>query len=342
VRRSIAVGAAFLIAGGLAVGISQVAGAAPQPSISQVQARINVLTAEFNKADQQYGEVAQQLSQAQGRLKQVDKEMSTDQKAYGTSKARVVQIANASFEDSGQTSLAGLLTSGNPGEVLNEASMILQLTGTRNEETQQFLAAAQQLTSVQQEQKRAELGISQLAAQRAKTKNSIEADLSSEKTELDSLNNAQEEAAVQANSLGGGSSAQVATVTTSAPAGTPAGAATAVSFVLQMAADHCPYVYGATGPCASGFDCSGLVMTAWAQAGVSIPRDTYEQWAALPHIPMSDLQPGDLLYYDGEGHVAMYVGGGNIVDAPQTGMDVEEIPMSTSWYADNVDGAVQP
>jgi cell wall-associated NlpC family hydrolase len=75
---------------------------------------------------------------------------------------------------------------------------------------------------------------------------------------------------------------------------------------------------------------------------VSIPRDTYEQWAALPHISVSALEPGDLMFYDGVGHVAMYVGDGEIIDAPQTGMDVEKIPMSTSWYAENFVGAARP
>ena len=81
----------------------------------------------------------------------------------------------------------------------------------------------------------------------------------------------------------------------------------------------CPYSYGSTGPCSVGFDCSGLVMSAWAAAGITIPRDTYEQWAALPHISESAIQPGDLLYYNGIGHVAMYVGGGMIIDAPTAG-----------------------
>ena len=83
-------------------------------------------------------------------------------------------------------------------------------------------------------------------------------------------------------------------------------------------------------------------MSAWASAGITIPRDTYEQWAALPHISVSEIQPGDLLYYNGIGHVAMYVGGGMIIDAPITGLDVAKIPMSTSWYADNLDGAAVP
>jgi cell wall-associated NlpC family hydrolase len=101
-----------------------------------------------------------------------------------------------------------------------------------------------------------------------------------------------------------------------------------------------PYVWGATGP--DAYDCSGLVQAAWAAAGVAIPRDTYGQWAALPHIPLTDIQPGDLLLYNGEGHVAIYVGNGEIIDAPRTGLDVEEIPEGTSWYAEGLDGVVAP
>ena len=101
-----------------------------------------------------------------------------------------------------------------------------------------------------------------------------------------------------------------------------------------------PYVWGATGP--GSYDCSGLVQAAWASAGVSIPRVTYDQWAALPHVSASSIQPGDLLFYEGEGHVTMYVGDGYMIDAPQTGLDVEKIPMNTGWYAPNFDGAVRP
>ena len=122
------------------------------------------------------------------------------------------------------------------------------------------------------------------------------------------------------------------------PTGTQADSA--VAFVYNQLG--CPYVYGGTGPCHSGFDCSGLVQAAWASAGVQIPRDSYEQFAALPHVPLSSIEPGDILVYNGEGHVAMYVGGGYIVDAPQTGEDVEKIPMSTPWYADNLDGVLRP
>jgi len=73
------------------------------------------------------------------------------------------------------------------------------------------------------------------------------------------------------------------------------------------------YVYGAAGP--DAFDCSGLTSWAWAQAGVSIPRTSSGQ-AGLPSVPLSQLQPGDLVtYYSPVSHVAMYIGNGQVIHA---------------------------
>jgi cell wall-associated NlpC family hydrolase len=340
VRRSVAVCAAVLLAGGIATGVSQVAGAEPKPTISQVQAEVNTLTSRYDKAVQQYDQVAQQLTLAKGRLKQVNKEMNRDQTQYDDARDKVARIASATFQDSGQTSLAGLLTASNPSAVLNAASMLLQLTGAQNQQTQAFLADAQQLSSVQTEQQHTEYGVSQLAAQRDKTKNSIKTLLDNEQAQLESLTT-QQQAQVQANSLGGSTSSASGSIT-SVPTGTPAQTAAAVQYALNAAADKCPYVYGSTGPCSAGFDCSGLMQAAWASAGVSIPRDTYEQVAALPSIPLADIKPGDLLFYDGDGHVAMYVGDNMIVDAPHTGADVEEISINDPWYQANFDSAARP
>lgn len=328
------------MAAGAATGVASVATAQPQPSMSQVQAEVNQLTTQFDRASQQYDSTEQKLTDAKKKLAQVNKEIAVKKKAYTTDRAKVVQIANASFEDSGQTSLAGLLTTGSPSKVLNEASMITEIAGSRNEEANQFLADAQSLQSVQQSQKRTETGIAQLAAKQEKTKSQAQQALDSEKAKLDSLTEQQKQQ-VESKTLGGSSSSGSVSSTVTAVTGS-GNAAKAVAYDLQMAQDQCPYVYGATGPCSAGFDCSGLQQAAWAAAGVSIPRDTYSQWSSLPHVSMSDLQPGDIIFYDGEGHEAMYVGNGNIVDAPQTGEDVTERPMNTDWYAQNEDGAVRP
>ena len=92
-----------------------------------------------------------------------------------------------------------------------------------------------------------------------------------------------------------------------------------------------PYSWGGESP-GVGFDCSGLVEWAYAQAGVSLPHYSGAQFSAGVQIPMSDLQPGDLVFYSNPGdHVAMYVGNGNIIEAPTFGQTVHIIPMYSQF-----------
>jgi len=233
------------------------------------------------------------------------------------------------------TSMVTVLTTNNPQEVLTKAAMLVQLSSVRYSEMHQFILAAQQLSGAQAQEKRTESAIAGLRNQSAAQVASIRKSLNQKKSLLGTLTAQQQEQVETTASTGGGTQ----TGTDPLPAsGSQANAAVAFAY-KQLG---CPYVWGARGPCSDGFDCSGLVQAAWASAGVAIPRDTYEQWAALPHIPMSDLEPGDLIYFNGESHVGMYVGGGDLIDAPQPGMNVEKISLSESWYADNEDGAVRP
>jgi cell wall-associated NlpC family hydrolase len=257
---------------------------------------------------------------------------------FQAAQANVAQTAAAAFEDTGATSMAGVLTSGDPQALLQQGSFLLEISGSRNAETQQLLADASQLTGVEQEMQRTESGVATLKSQLAAHKNSLSKLIDTEKATLAGLT-VPEQQTVQTNSIGGNSSTANTTPQQS-PLPTNSAAGKAIAFVYAQLG--CPYVYGGTGPCHDGFDCSGLMQAAYASAGVQIPRDTFEDWAELPHVALSDIEPGDMILYDGEGHVAMYVGGGYIIDSPQTGLDVEKIPMSTSWYADNTDGVVRP
>ncbi|MBF6557734.1 MAG: C40 family peptidase [Acidimicrobiales bacterium] len=88
-----------------------------------------------------------------------------------------------------------------------------------------------------------------------------------------------------------------------------------------------PYVWGGATP-GVGFDCSGLIMWAWGLAGVNLPHFSGAQYGATTHISMADLQPGDLVWFADPGeHEAMYVGGGQVIQAPYTGTTVQVVPL---------------
>ena len=97
-----------------------------------------------------------------------------------------------------------------------------------------------------------------------------------------------------------------------------------------------PYVWAGSTP--SGFDCSGFVMYVYAQVGVSLPHSSYAQYGYGSPVSRSDLQPGDLVFFDGLGHVGIYVGGGSFIHAPHTG-DVVKISSLSGWYASTYVGA---
>ena len=90
------------------------------------------------------------------------------------------------------------------------------------------------------------------------------------------------------------------------------------------------YVYGGSSP--SGFDCSGLVMWAFAQVGVSLPHNAAAQYGVGSPVDRSSLQPGDLVFFSGLGHVGIYIGGGQYVHAPQTGDVVKVSSMDRGGY----------
>jgi cell wall-associated NlpC family hydrolase len=314
------------------------AGAAPAPSINQVQAEVNSLQGKVDKIGEQYDAAGQQLAAAKARLAQVTKQSDRAQQAYDKASAALTAVAVAGYENQNRTSVIGLLTSGNPDAVLGQASLLLQIEGTHNEQAKQLLTFANQLSSIKEQRQRTATGVAQVAAQYAAQKASMTKLLNKQKAMLDSLT-AQQQAQVTAASVGGDTTSGNVTTTPIAYTGpTSSQAGKAVAYAYAQLGK--PYVWGATGP--DSFDCSGLMYAAWQSAGVTLPRTTYDEWASLPHIPLSDIQPGDLILYNGESHVAMYVGDGYIIDAPHTGAVVEKLPESTSWYADSADGAVRP
>lgn len=121
--------------------------------------------------------------------------------------------------------------------------------------------------------------------------------------------------------------ADAAAFTAAASTATAASPSAAEALAYTLAQIGTPYRWGGDGP--GGFDCSGLTQASYAAAGIAIPRTSEAQWLGLPHVPLDDLEPGDLVFFNpGEfiaglpGHVGIYIGNNEMVDAAHTGADV--------------------
>ncbi len=258
----------------------------------------------------------------------------------------------------------------------DEAALERSETTLQNEEVQQQAVAAQAQSEATQTKALAQANEQEAAATKA-TLNQVQGQLAQEVAQA-AIEEAQQEAAAAASAasaaaqqqaaaaaaaaatvagaVGGSSSGAAATDAANQAGGTTgpvggssdgsgAGLAAVQAAVSQLGV---PYVFGGEDP-GAGFDCSGLVQWAWAQAGVSIPRTTETQWPALQHVSLDALEPGDLLFYfnlDGDNqvdHVVMYAGSGpygtdTVIQAPFTGSTVSYAPI----FTEGLIGAARP
>jgi peptidoglycan DL-endopeptidase CwlO len=306
------------------------AAAAPQPTVASVQHKVDQLSNQAQRLDEQYDQVQQELSSARLQLTLVNTEAARYRDRFDAMQDEVAEIAAQAYEDGSLTTPEALLTSRNAQEILDESSILLELSSSNSTEMNAFLAAARQLAGAQASARRVEAGILALKDKLAAEKKTLNKQYAQQKALLAQLTPAEQ------TGLGPGEGSGV--IGAHDPLPTTTQAEKAVKYAFDQIG--CPYVFGGTGPCPDGFDCSGLMQSAWAYAGVSIPRTSYEQ-ADLPSVPESELQPGDILEFAGDSHVAMWVGDNMLIQAPQTGEDVQEVSF-TGWFVDNFDGAVAP
>ena len=116
----------------------------------------------------------------------------------------------------------------------------------------------------------------------------------------------------------------------------PTPAERAVRFALDEVG--VPYRWGGESP-QSGFDCSGLVRWAYGRVGIDLPHNSYALYSTGRRVPESGMAPGDILFFEGLGHVGIFLGRGKMVHAPQTGRNVEVVRLGTTNYGSRLIGA---
>ena len=200
--------------------------------------------------------------------------------------------------------------------------------------------------------------VRRLVAERAQQRRAIEVRLGERRALLDSLNGevqrliAEQQAAqlraaqaaqpqvVAAQSQATQAFADTAVgVTAQTPEGASVVPPSSYSGVVGVAMQYVGTPYEWAGASPGGFDCSGLVMYSYAQVGVSLPHSSYAMWSDGVAVPRDQLQPGDIVFFDGLGHVGIYIGGGEFVHAPHTGTVVQVSSLDSGSYAASYVGA---
>jgi cell wall-associated NlpC family hydrolase len=290
-----------------------------QPSLSQLVAEAKQLSNQVDSLSDQYDGLKIEISHAKSEeyfAKQAAKQADA---AMAGSQAAVAQLAAMGYMNGGMNPTLQLLTSGNPGQFLNQASTVEEVDNQ----------AGLRLSTLQREQLAAARA-QEAAEQEIATVNVLTKQINGKVSQINSkmaiLSSSEMSAAVA-----------VYDKTGTYPSYTPPDGNSVGAIALRAALTRIgdPYVWAAAGP--SEFDCSGLVVWAFAQEGISLPHYTGDLWNLGVHVSEADLQPGDLVFFFGEDHVGIYIGDGLMVDAPAPGQDV----MVQAIAVDPYSGAVR-
>ena len=288
---------------------------APQPTLTTLVAQAKQLEFQINALSEQYDGLRIQLSRAQADAQIAGRAAARDGAALASSQQAVARLAAENYMNAGLDPALQALTVGDPEQFLGQASMMTELdqssgdlvstlTGRESQDQRDQQAADQQLATVRA-----------LQAQMNTKKEAIDA-------EIDQVNSAAMKQAMAIFTQTG----QYPDITI--PTANTVGAQ-ALQAALSRRGD--PYVWGAAGP--SAFDCSGLVVWAFAQEGITLPHYTGDQWNSGVHVPRADLEPGDLVFFFPDiSHVGIYLGNGLMVDAPDFGETVHVEPVYWAYF----------
>ncbi|MFC8591518.1 C40 family peptidase [Streptomyces atroolivaceus] len=346
--------------------------AAPRPSIEEVQKKVDALYRQAGTATQQYNKAktasAEQRSKVDGLLEAAAKRADK----LNETRRELGNYAAAQYRSGSIAPTATFFLADDPQSYFDQDQLMARMTSQQQQavtdfRAQQKEAAAKRVeatksletltesqatlrTSKQQVQTKlaeARTLLSELTAEEkarlAELERKKEAEARRKAEELARQQAAAKEKAEQAAKEEAAkeeaAQEQPATGTGTGGTGSDSGYATKAGKVLAFAAAQIgkPYVWGATGP--SSYDCSGLTQAAWREAGVGLPRTTWDQVEVGTRVATADLQPGDLVFfYDDISHVGIYKGDGMMIHAPKPGANVRE----ESIYYMPIYGSVRP
>jgi cell wall-associated NlpC family hydrolase len=297
------------------------AGAAPpdRPAATGAGAGAEVerLYRDAERATEAYNHAAERADQLTGQVSTAQDRLARGQQRINSLRGALGSLAGAQYRTGGVDPAVRLFLSSAPDGFLDRAATLDRLGTRAAGRLKEFQSVARDLA---QDRDEAARGLAELEKNRqavARHKHTVKRKLAEAGRLLSTLPAAQREAYLPAPPLAPNASG---------PAAPPSSAHAAAAVAAARSALGRPYVWGANGP--SGFDCSGLMQWAYAQAGVGLPRTSQEQRYAGRRVPLAQARPGDLVAYRHDAsHIAMYAGHGRVIHAPYPGATVRYDPV---------------
>ncbi|MFE7627743.1 NlpC/P60 family protein [Streptomyces sp. NPDC057509] len=296
------------------------ANAEPQDTPQTAGARVDRLYTEAERATEQYNKAGEDVARLRGEVSRAQDRAARGQERINRMRDELGSAARAQYRSGGiDPSLALLLTS-DPDSYLDRAAAVGRADTRRATALAELSRAQRALAQTRAEATRSLAGLERGREAVSRHKRTVARKLFQARQVLKSLPGPERAAFERA-------SRDSRDMTAGPVTGLPAGSSRAAAAVLAVhRALGRPYVWGANGP--SGFDCSGLMQWAYAQAGVSLPRTSQAQRYAGRMVPLSEARPGDLVAYRADAsHIGMYVGNGQVIHAPYPGAPVRYDPV---------------
>jgi cell wall-associated NlpC family hydrolase len=313
------------------------------PSIEEVQQRVDALYHEGEQATERAHDINLQVQDARRELVRLRADIAKQEREFAKLREVLANAASDMYASGGIDPSMQMMLSSNPDDFLLQAQSLDQVLRSQDADLRRAEVAQLELAQAKAKADQDLVRLRDLQAQAQKERDAA-ADKLAQAQELLSRLKAEERERLARIADRRAQQAAAAARTAPAPsAPAPSSSAPAPSGRYGSAVAYAnaqvgkPYVYGASGP--SAFDCSGLTMSAWRQAGVSLPHSASAQYGVTSRVSASALQPGDLLFfYSGISHVGIYVGGGMMVHASNPSTGVERVPLSGYWMSVFVSG----
>jgi peptidoglycan DL-endopeptidase CwlO len=306
------------------IGFIPSAPAQAEPDIDDVQAKVDRLYHEAEQASERYNDARIELSRLHEDLESLQSDQSRQGDQVESVRSDLRNAIIRQYQGQNLSASGQMLLSEDSSEFLSQISTMSAVGHLQDRVFDDFANELEALDIRSDATQKRVDQVSELKEQLADEKSTIDDKLAEAESLLDRLKEKEREAILSRG-------------TDRLPSDVPASGRAGAAIKYAMSKVGGPYSYGGAGPTA--FDCSGLTMMAWAQAGVALPHSSSAQFSSGPRVAESDLKPGDLVfYYSPISHVGMYIGNGMIVHAANPGAGIRVSGLHTMPYV----GAVRP